>query len=750
MEEPSVLDLLKDKLAFWRPSTLHLQWEEEAEDGDVLVGMNGNQGLSTGVETFSIPVSETQAAPEPLKETVALKIPWRTLGALSFALIAQKALEPPSRSVPVGVGLYGFALLVLLWAYFSGEWTIAPNRSDERFFNPAWVRLEYVGAAVILAAAAFILFGPIELLGRSYPGGKFTFVNLVLWGLSLFFFMKAFWVSRPGPGVRIFDRLKAIGIVSLNLRTSGFAFLAAGVILLVVFFRVTQLDAVPPEMVSDHAEKLLDVQDVLDGQWNIFFPRNTGREAFQFYLTAAVVQLFGTGVTFLSLKIGTVLAGLFTLPYMYLLGKEIGNRWVGILAVLMAGIAYWPNVFSRLGLRFPLYPLFVAPAFYYLIRGLRTSNRNDFLLAGLALGIGLHGYTSFRIVPFVVLIAVGLYLIHRQSKGARGEAITGLILLTLVSLLVFLPLLRYALENPDMFVYRAFSRLGESERSLPGPAWQIFLQNLWNAMTMFFWSDGEIWVHSVTFRPALDFVSGALFFIGTALLFVRYLHRRHWLDLFLLVSVPLLMMPSILSLAFPGENPSLNRTAGAIVPVFLIIALAMEGLFQSMKRHLPARLGTAAAWALALVLVGWSCLQNYELVFGEYRRVYLVSSWNTSEIGQVIRGFTSSVGTPDSAWVVGYPYWVDTRLVGINAGYPRRDFAIWPDQIPATQAVPHPKLFILNPQDTAGVTALEGTYPRGTLMPYQSAVPTKDFLMYLVLPGDQPESYSLGPLAPTP
>lgn len=63
---------------------------------------------------------------------------------------------------------------------------------------------------------------------------------------------------------------------------------------LLVFFAVLALalfyhyriDSVPGEMFSDQAEKLLDVQDVLNGQTSIFFPRNTGREPFQFYLTA--------------------------------------------------------------------------------------------------------------------------------------------------------------------------------------------------------------------------------------------------------------------------------------------------------------------------------------------------------------------------------------------------------------------------------------------------------------------------------
>ena len=70
------------------------------------------------------------------------------------------------------------------------------------------------------------------------------------------------------------------------------------------------------------------------------------------------------------------------------------------------------------------------------------------------------------------------------------------------------------------------------------------------------WVNGNIWVVSPTLRPAVDTVSAAFFLIGVALLLVRYIRRRHWLDLFLLLAIPLLMLPSILSLAFPAENPA--------------------------------------------------------------------------------------------------------------------------------------------------------------------------------------------------
>jgi hypothetical protein len=66
---------------------------------------------------------------------------------------------------------------------------------------------------------------------------------------------------------------------------------------------------------------------------------------------------------------------------------------VGLLAFVLMGIGYWPNVISRVGLRFPLYPLFAAPTLFFLIRGLGTRNRNDFIFAGLFLGLGLHGST---------------------------------------------------------------------------------------------------------------------------------------------------------------------------------------------------------------------------------------------------------------------------------------------------------------------------------------------------------------------
>jgi hypothetical protein len=372
----------------------------------------------------------------------------------------------------------------------------------------------------------------------------------------------------------------------------------------------------------------------------------------------------------------------------------------------------------------------------YLIRGLRTRQRNDFILAGIFLGLGLHGYSPFRIVPLLVIAAFALYVLHAQSKGARQTAGLWLVIVALVSLIIFLPLLRYATEHADSFSYRALTRLSGIEQPLAGPWYQVFLSNTWNALTVFNRDNGGIWVHSVPGRPAMDVVTGALFVIGVALLAVRYARERNWLDLFLLVSIPLLLLPSILSLAFPDENPSLNRTAGALVPAFLTAALALDGFITACA---SASRRSLLGYALAGVLLWSSAAQNYDLVFRQYDQNFRNNAWNSSEIGAVIKQFGQVYGQTDTAWVVPFPHWVDTRLVGIWAGIPNRDFAMWTEQLPETLQYAGPKLFLARANtespdlnDQRAIDTLRELYPQGSLSLHRSPVPGHDFWIYFV------------------
>ena len=707
--EPSVLDYLKARLTPWKGPAPEIP--PLPADGTA-----PTPPLPTGdmVETV------TRKAPAgPWMDRIgALSL----LGVIGFALTAQIMIEPVRRNWKAALILYAVALALLLFFLWKRTWQLPelPQANEKGYSFKVRRAPLYIGLFLILAT--FLLF----------TGGLYNFFNLSGWLLTFVALAVAFWLPDE-TRLSLWQRLRAwIHHPEWNLSIKPWHVLVLAVVILTIFFRFYRLDEVPGEMFSDHAEKLLDVSDLMNGQYKVFFDRNTGREDFQFYLTAAVANLFGTGLTFMSLKLGTALAGLFTLPYIYRLGKEIGSRWVGLFALFLAGVAYWPNVISRVGLRFPLYPLFAAPMLFYLIRGLRRSDRNDFIKAGIALGLALHGYSPSRLLPVVVLVAVGIYLLHRQSQGKRSGALWALVVLVLVSVVVFLPLLRYWSQNPEIFGFRAFSRLATTERAYPGPVGLIFLENLGKSLIMPFWDNNSIWVHSVTGRPALDVITAALYFIGLVLVIVRYIRKRDWVDLFLLVSIPLLMMPSILSLAFPEENPSLNRSGAAYIPIFIIAAIGLESLLASLWARVSSMAGRIAIVGLAGALLGISANLNYDLVFHQYDEQFMSGAWNTSQIGRVIRGFAESTGDPDHAYVIPYPHWVDTRLVGINAGYPLKDYALWADQMETTVEVDAPKLFIVKPEDQVALEKLRQLYPQAREFLYDSGRDGKDFLIYSV------------------
>ncbi len=724
MKEPSVLDYVKSRLFFWRKEKIQVPLESDTFT--VLVSDEEQVPLKDfQVDKKVGTSSEDQSTGLRLFPPKVAGILSRTLFVVALGLVAQRALEPPGRSVLTGLIFYLVSCVLLIWAVLNREWSLAKPISADQKTDPLTYKSLGFWLFIPLITLTFLAFGNFQ----------FTRANITLWVFSLIAFLYAFWLPDiHKPSLWEHARKKWSEFTSQGIRFSPWTLLVLGVFAVSAFYRFYQLDQIPAEMFSDHAEKLLDVGDVLAGQTWVYFPRNTGREAFQIYLTAAMSQIFNTGLSFMSLKLGTAFCGLFTLPFIYLLGKEIANRRVGLLSMFFAGIAYWPNVISRVALRFTLYPAFTAPMLYFLVRGLRRRNRNDFILSGLFLGLGLHGYSPYRFVPILVVVTVIIYILHPQSKETRKEAFLGLVLLALTSLIIFIPLLRYAISNPDIFSYRMMTRMGQVERPFSGPPLLILFENLWKSLIMPVWDNGQIWVHSIPNRPGLGVVTATFFVFGVLLLIIRYMKRRDWLDLFWLISIPLLMTPSALSLAFPDENPSLNRTGGAIIVVFLIVGLAFDAMLRTLQSKRLAPGGVWLSWIVSAFLISWSASQNYDLVFNQYSIQFQNNAWNTSELGAIIEQFVDSVGAYDSAWVVPYPHWVDTRLVGIRAGYPEKDYALWRENIPDTVDDPRPKLYLVKPEDTETIDLLRSLYPTGVLRLYNSKVEGRDFYIFSVPP----------------
>jgi hypothetical protein len=700
--EPSVLDWLKSVLR-GKPLTI-------PESGEVFV-----------VEPVPEQAAQDQRSVSERMFLVAVVFltQFRLPTALFLSLVAQYLLENYREDTRLAIVLYIMAGALMVWALLKRDFqVIHPGKINTPFMQLGY-RPIYLILALITAALTFI----------SSRNNLFDLPTVFLWMFSMVSIFMAFWEGElVSP-----DRVKSVKVWIQNkvylLKFSRWTLLVLAVFGLTLFFRFYRLDQVPPEMVSDHAEKLLDVMDVLNGLPSIFFSRNTGREALQFYMAAATVKIFGTGISHLTLKIGTVLAGVVTVIYIYFIGKELSSRRVGLFAMLLAGVAYWPNVISRVGLRFPLYPLFVAPVFYYLIRGIQHRNRNDFILCGFFIGAGLHGYSPARVIPIAVMLGLALYLVHRASQENRRQLIILLVGTVVVAIVVAMPLIRVAIDRPDEIIYRMATRYGSAERPLPGPAWKIFLSNVWNGLRMFAWDNGEVWVNSIPHRPALDWLTATFFHLGVVMLAVRYIRERHWVDLFLLLSIPILQLPSTLSLAFPAENPATNRAAGAIVPVFLIAGLAFDSIPRWLKQQWQDDRMERYGFFLVAVLFYLVSRINYDLVFVEYQDLYRRSAWNTSEAGQVIHDYAKSIGSYENAHVVAFPHWVDTRLVAMNAGVPTVDYAISREQLETLPDLAGPHLLLLHPDDEESLTILYRLFPDLRIRHWPNEIPGKNFVI---------------------
>jgi len=701
--EPSILDWLKS-LARGRPLPIP-EGPEEIAIVDLPLALEEEPQREATLSTFHFSASQ-----------------FRLPVALLLALTAQFGLERRGESIWISIALYVLAAVVIAWGTWAEDFRYSPPPTSNKKISPVSYRPAYLSAALILSLLTFLTSG----------NNLFDFLTVLFWIASVITVLLAFWEGEF-PLVSWWRRFRGwLADPNLRLSFSGWELLILAGFGLSIFFRFYLLDTVPPEMVSDHAEKLLDVVDVLNGKYSIFFSRNTGREALQFYMAAATYKLLGTGISHLTLKIGTVLAGIVTLPFIYLLGKEVGGKRVALAAMVLAGIAYWPNVISRVGLRFPLYPLFVAPAFYFLAKGIRTRNRNDFLLCGLVVGMGLHGYSPARVIPIAIAVGVGLYLLFKDSREQRREIITLLVVTGLVALIVLMPLVRIAVNRPDEVIYRMATRYGSTERDLAEPALQIFASNVWNGLKMFNWDNGEVWVNSIPHRPALDWITGALFFLGVVIALTRFARYRRWIDLFILVSIPILQLPSTLSLAFPAENPATNRAAGAIVPVFILAGLAFAAIPDWIETHWKGRRTAVISLVFTGLLLVIASRLNYYLVFQEYQDLFLRSAWNTSQAGAVIQNFAESTGDYETAHVVAFPHWVDTRLVGINAGQPTRDYAISAENLANTTSETRPQLFLLHPDDVESLQKLKELYPFARVTEYPNDIEGKNFIILSV------------------
>jgi uncharacterized membrane protein len=484
---------------------------------------------------------------------------------------------------------------------------------------------------------------------------------------------------------------------------------------------------VPGDPTSDHAEKLLDVSDVIRGQHPIFFPRNTGREPAQFYFTYLLIKVFGLSLSFQTLKIGTALIGALAIPAVFLLATEVAGHLAGLVAAALFAVSKWPLEVARLGLRMPYASLAAALVLWLLLRYLRRGDRRDALACGLVLGMGLHGYTAFRAVPLLVVMLLSFALVVGRSDARRTAVDGGLLLGT--ALLACLPLAHYTIRHPDLVFYRAGTRIEFDGFDTLG----TFGHNVLNALLAFNWRGDAGWVSSVRFDPLLDVVTAGALIAGIVLLCFRLAIRQDPLAFALLLSVPVLMLPSTVNISFPIENPSVPRLSAAMPAVFTIAALPFALLGERVQAR-RSRLIPAVALVSLSGIVFLTAEQSFVRYFREYRVQYHRSVPHTHEVVAALRSRAGRRVDLDDTYLLNRPFWLDGRNVALALG--ARDWYLQHD-IGADRRLParpnsRALLFVVNIADALRRSELRDRFPAGRYVLVHDDIPGHSFALYLV------------------
>ncbi|MDX2163103.1 MAG: hypothetical protein SF162_17435 [bacterium] len=751
-----------------------------------LPGIVRGDGMVTLTVTLPIPdfdlaVPHIERLPQPVRRIFTAQTIARLLAFASAlyggVILIGVPVQGEFENLPV-VGVY-WLIGIALWL-FSEMLDVPLQRGWQPYEQPSVLAtapartydLSLLATRTILALVT-VLLSFIALRGTS--GNVVTMLGFSAWIASM---IAVCWTFAPiGWTPATLLRGMVGGLRPVRLRITWVTAALVGIMLLGGYFRFTGLDT-PPEMTSDHVEKIINAQEIIDGLPRVFFSNNGGREPIQMYLLALLAQvpLPELGINFHTLKLLSAIEGFLSIPVMFLLGRSLISRvdrrtgdLVGLAVAALCAVSYWHQVLSHLGLRIILTPLVMALLLIYLIRGLRTNDRSAFLFAGLTLGIGLYTYQAVRMMPLVVIVGFVIAAIHhgRDLAFIRRLFVNGVALVA-VAVVCFVPMIGFISEFPNDFLQRTSTRIfGDAARvdadgnpvtlSLVEQVEAVtpqFLLNMRNAALGFNFAGDGAWFQNAPHKPFLDAFTGALLIVGLVA-WVRLLFRTRdpGIDLWIPMIV-IMLLPSALALAFPNENPSITRLSGALPGVLVLAGYGLVVIGQSVARMIGGKAGFWVPSLAAAVLVFGAYGLNNETFNVAYRRQYINSHYVYTEPGRDLRQFVATGGGWGNAYIIFAPYWWDHRGVAIEAGKIRWPHAIAQDQEPNRDHVPEalrdayqrdaddefrfdpnrPILFFYQDQDLETERLLQRWFPDGTMIRQQTYQPNDNdpYRLYFV------------------
>lgn len=219
--------------------------------------------------------------------------------------------------------------------------------------------------------------------------------------------------------------------------------MVALILIVAAVLRLWGLSDVPPGLNVDEAANGWNaycLARTLHDQHGVFLPvldsagYGQGLSTLLLYVMAPFVGLLGP--TTFAIRLPGVIAGVVTVWLVFLIGRELFDRRVGLAAAALLAVSPWHMQLSRWGHMATLFPLVVA---LVILLMLRADNWKRALIAGAVAGLSLYGYYAIRL--WLPIFLVGTAFIWWKRRRELAAFVGGM-------LVVAAPLAYGTLFNP--------------------------------------------------------------------------------------------------------------------------------------------------------------------------------------------------------------------------------------------------------------------------------------------------------------
>ena len=417
------------------------------------------------------------------------------------------------------------------------------------------------------------------------------------------------------------------------------------ILVIATFFRLWQLESIPPGLYPDEA---INANDALSNPWKVFYPDNNGREGLFMNLLLLSFSVFGISIW--ALKFVPAIIGIFTVLGLYLLTKELFNKWgenkancIALFSSFFLAVSFWHVNFSRIDFRAILVPFVLVFSFYFLFKGYRTKKLWNFILAGVFFGLGFHTYISFRLAVLILFIVLFTWFLAYLKEKQLKKFFSFSILFLVSIFIIALPIGLYFLDNPQDFVSRATGVSIFSQESMI----KAFGESLVKHLAMFNIYGDPNWRHNFAESPQLFLPIGILFLAGFVLTIKKFVLSIKNKD-YILFSICCLLFGWFFVLLLPGiltaeGLPHALRVIGVIPVAYIFAGLGAWWVYEKLNKTIQKKKIVNGILIIFLIIVAGFQFNKYFLDWGVRPEVEGAFAKNYVEIANYLNSLPPEV-----------------------------------------------------------------------------------------------------------